>query len=464
MVHQIQPQGFQGCKLFVICRQETHIEIRRFDRHPGPGGIEGFTGLLDIDGLVRILELAPETDLIVGKILSVCQAQRGIRVVALQPAAGKSGQQGHKKNRTLFHRNSIFDGANVSCVLRVQKSTRKKYEKIFLEEGNGLLLDFREQVIGHTADSEAEEILVEPILAQHGSDNGIIAGRISRRGHTASRLETDLDAGEFVVGGYALAHHEGGYRGGVHLDLSRRGLYEIGAGLHREEGGLGYVFRTYENTGLDYDLEYYTASLTLCNRVYAMAYLKDLIRGPLVVSCHESIESQHYIHLVSSLFNCKFAFLELDLDEALRAWETSRNDSHVHPFRSQGFLHGRSEIRKYADGCRVREIGIALLEGIDLAHEFQYGLVCVLSLERGEVHHREAILHHLGGSEVLKAAGNVGKAAVDLLDIRSIGVFFQIICHNIVCFKHLSVYQILPLSAGRASLPYALQSTVSVRT
>ena len=130
MVHQVQPQGFQGCKLFVVCRQETHIEIRRFDRYPGPGGIEGFTGLLDIDGLVRILELAPETDLIVGKILSVCQAQRGIRVVALQPAAGKSGQQGHKKNRTLFHRNSILmeQMYPASCVYKkVHARNMKKF-------------------------------------------------------------------------------------------------------------------------------------------------------------------------------------------------------------------------------------------------------------------------------------------------------------------------------------------------
>lgn len=223
-----------------------------------------------------------------------------------------------------------------------------------LEISDGLLLHGRENLVGEAGDAEAEQVLVQPLLAKDGAYDRVIAHCIKGGRDAACSLESNLLAGCLKVLLNALAHHVCGLGRGVDLHLAGRGLDEIGTVFHCEEGGFGNEFRSNEKAGLEDDLQDYGAAQFGSYLVDAPTGSKDLCTGGFKVSGEEAVQGKDYVNFVGTAAHCQFNLVEFHLQEALGRGETAGYGSHMDVgVAAQGSDHV-SKVGIHADGCGER--------------------------------------------------------------------------------------------------------------
>ena len=166
-------------------------------------------------------------------------------------------------------------------------------------------------------------------MAEDIGDDGVVAEGVLGGGDAACRLEADLAAACLVVCGDALAHHEGGSRSGVDVNLAGRGLDEVGAGFHCQEGSVRDILEAYEQAGFKNHLEHHLAAELCGFAVDDLLHTDNLVKGLLAVAFEERVEGEDDVDFLCAVSHGKGAFEFLDLNEALGRREAARNHGHV---------------------------------------------------------------------------------------------------------------------------------------
>ena len=259
--------------------------------------------------------------------------------------------------------------------------------------------------------------------------DGVVAQSILRGRNTAGRLEADLAPGLGIESLDSLAHDEGGHRRGVDLHLAGRGLDEIGAGLHREEGGGGDVGRGYQQTRLKDDLQDDTSSLTLARCIDGLAHRGDFRLDRIVITGQESVERQDDVDLVRTGLDCHLTFAYLHFQETLGSGEAARDSRHMQGRILALRSDRRREVGEYADGSGQRIVRVGLGQAVHLRDEFLHGRDGVGRVKRGEIHQGEAVLQTLRRNEFIQAGGDQLEGPADLFLIRAVPVSFKQVIH-----------------------------------
>ena len=120
------------------------------------------------------------------------------------------------------------------------------------------------------------------------------------------------------------------------------------------------------------------------------------------VSVQKTVESENYVHFVSTFGHSHTAFQFLDFHETLGGGEASGDNSRVYSGDGQSLLDGPGEIGIYAYGRRrpvSREMG---LEIIYFPYQLAYTEISVGRLQRGQIGHAQAGFQNFGSHPVIE--------------------------------------------------------------
>ena len=104
-----------------------------------------------------------------------------------------------------------------------------------LEEFHLFTDDVAQQEISQAAGADAEERVVEPLLAQHLLHDGVVYEGLTYAVDATSGLEAHLATRLLMICLDGLAHHIGRFGSGGRLLLACRGLDEVGTAIHGED-------------------------------------------------------------------------------------------------------------------------------------------------------------------------------------------------------------------------------------
>ena len=261
--------------------------------------------------------------------------------------------------------------------------------RTLLEELRLLAQDVAQQQVGQAAGAQAEQGVVEPFLAQHFLDDGVVDEGVVHRIDASGRLESHFIARFIEIFLDGLAHDVGRFGRGGRLQLAGRGLDEVGAGIHRQDG-----------RGLDVRGRAQGACLENHLQVLVLARLLqflNLVAHAFIVAHEELAYGDHDVYLVGAVHDGHGRFGHLDFGEGLRGGETARYAGYLHVFHFERVLHNLGEVGVDADGGHVLQVGELFVEAVHVLGEAHHALVAVGGLQRGEVDAVEEELLDLGG-------------------------------------------------------------------
>src|SRR5262245_60486699 len=132
-----------------------------------------------------------------------------------------------------------------------------------LVDAGTLLLELHQEVVREGARAEAEPVGVEPAGAERFAQHHEVGDGELRFADATCGFHADASAGRVEVIADRLQHHERHRQRRGRLDLARRGLDEIGAGMHGEETRTAHAIERAELAGLENHLEVCRAACLL---------------------------------------------------------------------------------------------------------------------------------------------------------------------------------------------------------
>ena len=172
-----------------------------------------------------------------------------------------------------------------------------------------LAQDVADEQVGQTACADAEEALLDVVLAKDFAYHGVEVYGFGCGFDATGSLEAYKRACEVVIFLDGGAHHVGCLERGSDLYFARRGLYKVGTGVHGEYCGALDVDGRLEGTRFEYDLEGLVGT--------GGFYLFNLVGTGFVVAAEEGAHVEHTVALVGSVVYGKGSLGGLDFDECL---------------------------------------------------------------------------------------------------------------------------------------------------
>lgn len=169
--------------------------------------------------------------------------------------------------------------------------------------------DVGEEVVGEAGGSDAEILVVEPCVAEHLLDDGVVLDGVLGRGDASGSLEADHSACLVEVFLNALTHHVGRLKRCAWVFLAGGGLEEVGTAVERQDGGRADVFGRLQRATLEDDLQACAAAGVL--------YLLHLVAQLLIVAVKKQAKVHHDVYLVGTRAYGQGSLGNLDLGECL---------------------------------------------------------------------------------------------------------------------------------------------------